>query len=170
MADFEIIIEKEKEKDLGGRPRVHDRQQIAKELIEWALLDTSTNLNGFCATRIPMISPCKITQWADEDNEDGKQFRKAYECAKACIGMRRELMLSNGSLHSKAYDLNYKVYDHFAKKEWKESIKFESDIKKDDDQNLKLTQVEQFNNAIAQFKSALLSDRNIDDNNISNDK
>ena len=107
-----------------GRPRIHDRDEIATQLIEWAQLPDSINLNGFCCSREPPMPPSKITQWAKEcDN-----FRQAYESAKAFIGQRREIMLSQELLHVKAYDLNATTYDHFMKEERKETLKYSAEV------------------------------------------
>ena len=146
---------------------MHDRHAIMLQLIEWALLDTSTNLNGFCATRIPMIAPSKISEWAYQDDD----FREAYECAKAAVGMRRELLLSEGKLHTKAYDLNAKVYDHFAKKEWQESVKFESQVAKEKEEETEHKQLmnSKFDQVLSQLNS-LSETRNQDDNQTSNVK
>lgn len=110
------------EKGVAGRPREHDRDKIADELVEWAQLDSSTNLNGFCATRF--LAPSKITLWAKECD----RFRQAYEIAKTAVGLRREQKLSDGTLHVKAYDLNAAVYDYFLKEERREQAKFESTL------------------------------------------
>lgn len=114
----------DKPKHPGGRPREHDRDAIALDLIEWSKLDTSTNLNGFCASR--GLAPSKITDWAREC----EKFRGAYEEAKAALGQRRETMLALGTLHTKAYDLNAAVYDHFLKDERRSEMAYESDLRK----------------------------------------
>ena len=98
---------------LAGRPKEHDREKLAKELIEWALLPDSINLNGFCCTRKPPIAPSKITLFRNES----PIFREAYETAKAFLADRREKMLNNETLHVKAYDLNATTYDYFLKEE-----------------------------------------------------
>ena len=105
-----------------GRPREYDRDKLADSLVEWAQLDTSINLNGFCAQHL--LPPSKITIWANEC----ENFRKAYEIAKTLVGLRREQKLSDGTLHVKAYDLNAAVYDYFLKEERREQAKFESTL------------------------------------------
>jgi len=115
--------------NLGGRPRMHDRNQIAKDLIEWAKLDDSINLNAFCCSREPFINPRKISEWAKEDD----WFKEAYETAKAFIGARRERKLNTNQLHVKAYDLNATVYDHFLKEEKRQQAEFESNLKKQEE-------------------------------------
>lgn len=111
--------------DKGGRPRIHDREQIAKELIEWAEDSESINLNKFCCTRKPPLAPSMITNWAREcDN-----FQRAYETAKAFLGARREEMLTENKLHVKAYDLNANTYDYFLKEERRAEKEFEASLK-----------------------------------------
>jgi len=150
-----------------GRPRLHDREQIAEDLVAWAQLSTSINMNGFCATRDPPLAPSFVTNWAREDSD----FRAAYDSAKAILGMRREQRLSDGSLHLKAYDLNAKVYDHFLKEEWKESIKFESQVAKEKEEETEHKQLmnSKFDQVLSQLNS-LSETRNQDDNQTSNVK
>jgi hypothetical protein len=117
------MLEK-KQKNPGGRPREHNREQIAIELIEWAKQPDSINLNKFCCTREPPMVPSQISIWASEC----KEFLKAYESAKAFIGARREEKLSRNELHTKAYDLNACTYDFFLKEEKRKQAQFESNI------------------------------------------
>lgn len=154
------------EKKPSGRPREHDRESIVLELIEWAKLPDSINLNGFCCTREPPLSPSFITRWAKEC----AIFRQAYEAAKAFIGIRREIMLSNQTLHVKAYDLNAKVYDHFLKEERQEEMIFESKINSEKAEVSK-DLVDQFSAIMLQVASlqAKHRDRKISDSNINPD-
>lgn len=109
-----------------ARPREHDRDKIASDLIEWAKLDDSINLNKFCA--LNELTPSKITDWARECNK----FRGAYELAKTFIGYRREEKLTKNELHVKCYDLNASTYDYFLKQEKREQAEFESNLKKEE--------------------------------------
>lgn len=110
-----------------GRPRKHDRDQIALDMIDWARKPDSINLCKFCAYYEPIISPSKISIWAAEcDN-----FRKAYEAAKLFLGFRREEMLNKDQLHVKAYDLNATVYDYFMDEKREKTARFESSLGKD---------------------------------------
>jgi len=111
----------------GGRPREHDREQIAKDLIEWAKLQESINFNKFCCTREPPIPASKLLIWAKECDE----FRCAYETAKAFLASRREEWLSKDQLHVKAYDLNATVYDLIAKDEKMSMATFDSSLRKE---------------------------------------
>lgn len=125
---------KDTEKKNGvGRPREHNREQIAIDMIVWASLDTSVNLNGFCCSYKPPIDPTKITQWAHEETEDGLQFRKAYNATKSFLAERRETNLNKGKLHVKAYDLNAKVYDHFLRQEYRDDIAYQIMLKAKED-------------------------------------
>jgi len=110
-----------------GRPRVHDREKIGLDLIEWARKEDSINLNKFCAYYEPIIPPSKLSQWALQDSE----FRQAYESAKTFLGFRREEWLNQEHLHVKAYDLNATVYDYFLKEEKLEMAKIQSALNKE---------------------------------------
>lgn len=109
----------------AGRPRVHDRLQIAADLVEWAQQDTSINLCAFCADHKPPLPPSKITQWSKEC----ELFRQAYEITVACLGARRERRLAEGTLHVKAYDLNASTYDYFLRLERRNIAEFEHSLK-----------------------------------------
>ena len=113
----------------AGRPREHDRNQIALDLVEWAKLPDSINFNKFCATRDPPIPASKLLLWSKQDDE----FRTAYETAKAFLGYRREEWLSKNQLHVKAYDLNANVYDLIAKDEKISNSQFESSLRKSEE-------------------------------------
>lgn len=112
-----------------GRPREHDREQIALDLIEWAKLESSINFNKFCCTREPPIPASKLLLWAKENDD----FRTAYETAKAFLGCRREEWLSKEMLHVKAYDLNATVYDLIAKDEKMSMCQYDASLRKDVD-------------------------------------
>ena len=123
---------KSKEKKISapmGRPREHDRDQIALDLIVWAKLDSSINFNKFCCTREPPIPASKLLLWAKESDD----FRVAYETAKAFLGCRREEWLSKEMLHVKAYDLNATVYDLIARDEKMTMSQFAANLAKEVD-------------------------------------
>src|SRR5277367_4267778 len=109
--------------NVGGRPRTWDREKIADELVAWAMLDDSINLNAFCA--IKLMPPSKISEFANED----KRFHEAYEIAKSYIAIHRENRLTDGTLHVKAYDLNARVYDYFLKQDHKEMLRLQAELK-----------------------------------------
>lgn len=132
----------------GGRPREHDRDAIAQELIEWAKLPDSLNLCGFCCTRESPLAPSKITEWAREC----PKFRLAYEQAKMFIANRREMKLSKGELHVKAYDLNAATYDYFLKEEKRAQLEFENSLKVEEQKAYTEEEEEKANSLISEMK------------------
>lgn len=126
-----------------GRPREHDRDQMAEDLIEWAKLDDSINLNAFCAMK--EIPPSNITIWANQCNE----FRKAYELAKTYLGVRRELKLTKNELHVKAYDLNAATYDYFLKQEKRDQALYDSELRKSEESSKQVSHTILVNNDLA---------------------
>jgi len=139
-----------------ARPREHDREKIAEDLIDWAKKEDSINLNKFCCTREPPIAPSKISIWASECDK----FRKAYEQSKAYIGARREEMLTKGTLHVKAYDLNANTYDYFLKQERREQAKFDSDLSKEVAKQISKEDMSRFEQFIQSFQALQSSDLN----------
>jgi hypothetical protein len=120
---------KKKETLPPWRPREHDRDQIASELIEWAKQEDSINLCGFCVTREHPIAPSKISLWAKEC----ENFRQALEIARAYLGSRRERLLNSEMLHVKGYDLNATTYDPFLKEEKMFISQYETNLRKEED-------------------------------------
>jgi hypothetical protein len=114
---------------MAGRSREHDRDKIAKDLIEWAKKPDSINLNKFCCSYKPPFSPRKISEWGKEDDE----FRESVEIAKAFLAARREEWLNGEMLHIKGYDLNAPVYDYFIKQEKREQAEFDSALRTKED-------------------------------------
>ena len=110
-----------------GRPRVHNREQIALDLIEWAKKDDSINFNKFCALYHTPFPATKLLDWSKEDDD----FRVAYDTAKAFLGFRREEKLNSEDLHVKAFELNACVYDLIAKAEKQDQAKYEAALKKE---------------------------------------
>ncbi len=114
---------------VSGRLREYDRDQIAKDLIEWAKKPDSINLNKFCCSYPTPFSPKKISAWSFED----EFFRESVEIAKAFLGARREEWLNQEILHVKGYDLNASTYDYFLKEEKRIQAEFESSLRKDEE-------------------------------------
>ncbi len=95
---------------MGTDTKRNDREEVAKQLLEWAKKDSSINLCEFCVEFCkPMIQPSLLYKWGCED----PVFRKTYELAKSFIAYRRERKLNTEELHVKAYDLNARAYDFF---------------------------------------------------------
>ncbi len=107
-----------------GRP-ARDVETLSKELLEWCQLEDSINLNAFCVSRKPMISPQRLSEYAN----DNTCFSEAMMIAKSAVASRREAKLNEGKLHTKAYDLNAAVYDYYIKKEKREQLEHEVDYK-----------------------------------------
>lgn len=114
-------------KNKNGRPREHDRDKIAQEMIEWARLPASSNLNAFCVSLEPPIDPSKISNWAKEDDN----FRQAYRITKSYLAKNREEMLSDGILHQAAYNRNARVYDFFENEKWEDETLFAHRLKEE---------------------------------------
>jgi len=111
---------------VAGRPRTHNREQIAKDIIEWARKPDSINLCKFCAYYDPPIHPSKLANWAKEC----EKFRQSYDIAKLFLGSRREEWLNQDLLHVKAYDLNATNYDYFLKEEKRSQQEYENTLAK----------------------------------------
>ena len=129
-----------------GRPRIHDRDQIAKDMVAWSLLPDSINLNKFCGMK--GIAPSKITEWAREE----ENFRLAYEEAKSNLGFRREEWLNEDKLHVKAYDLNAANYDHFLKDDRRQQAEFESRLKAQENIMATPEEIDRHNAVMTQLK------------------
>jgi hypothetical protein len=141
------------ERNKGGRPREHDREQIMIDLIEWARKPDSINLCKFCCTREPPLNPRKLSEWSKECNK----FRETYETAKAFLGARREEWLNQEHLHVKAYDLNATTYDIFLKEEKQDQQKYESLLKADEAKSVDASfsdKFDKFNKAIDQARES----------------
>jgi hypothetical protein len=145
-----------------ARPREHDRDQIADELIKWAEKDDSINLNKFCA--INALPPSKLSQWAKEEDA----FRQSYELAKAHLAARREQWLGFGALHVKAYDICAPAYDYFLKEEKRAQAEYESELKSRTEISVTDEIKEMFSATMNQL-SSLQSERRIADKSNSSD-
>ena len=150
----------------AGRPREHDRQKIAHDLIEWAKKDDSLNVNKFCALYDPPFPTSKLSHWSKEEEE----FRQSYEICKAHLAYRREEKLNSGELHVKAYDLSAAAYDYIIKEERQNHAEFEvalaSDTSKKVDENI----LENFTKTMAQLDKLQSCALKIEDNNISSEQ
>ncbi len=138
-----------------GSPRVYDRSEIARQLLEWSLKETSLNLCGFCGEK--EIDPNVILRWTKDLNDD--EFGRAYRLVKARLGERREQRLGEGKLHTKAYDLNAKTYDYFLKVEHYEQLDYEAKLKAAEAITVTDQQLEGYakvTNAISKYHSAEL--------------
>ncbi len=112
------------------RPKEWDRDHLFETMLEWSHKPDAVTLLGFCD--IYEISPQKLSEFAKEKPE----YHEAFSLVKARVGRRREICLSKGVLHTKAYDVNAKVYDHFAKEEYREDLAYQASLKTDQDQSI----------------------------------
>lgn len=157
-----------------GRPREWDREKLKWQLMHWAELPNSLNMNAFCVQPDVMISPGKLLKFVGEDED----FREVYDTVKSYIGARREEANSSKELSDAAYNKQLHVYDKFYKvanrKEKmydhelaKDFKRFEKDLDKETEQQDALGIKESFDKVMAQLSA--LSKRNIEDSNISNE-
>ena len=119
------VVDTLKPKRAVGHPVVHNKSLIARKLVEWAQLDTSINLNGFCISLDPPLAPQNLTAFAHVN----KELQEALSIAKAFVSCRRENKLSSGLLHTRAYELNSAVYDFFLKQHRREQAEFDAQLK-----------------------------------------
>lgn len=131
-----------------GRPREHDRDKVAADMIEWSKREDSYHLAKFCATYDPIFPSSKITVWSNES----ESFRQAYESAKDNIAHRREQMLCEGRLHVKAYDLNASTYDYFLRDDRRKQAEFEHALKLQQEQQVAESVVDAYTKTMTQLK------------------
>lgn len=111
-----------------GRPKTWDREDICRQLLEWASLPSSLNLNAFCVSCEPPIPPSQLIRLSKENDD----FCQSYELAKSWIAARREEANSEKMLSDAAYNKNARNYDYFLKHDWKEEEIFKSSLKKEE--------------------------------------
>lgn len=149
----------------GGRPPFEGKDQLFKDLIEWAKKPDSINLCKFCCTREPPLAPSLLIKWSKEKEE----FGEAYEAAKTFIGARREELLTANKLHVKAYDVNANTYDRFLKEERREEKEYEAQLAKQKEQQHPAEVTQAFEKVVEQI-SQLQSNSKTAEININNDK
>lgn len=106
----------------AGRPREHDREQLALDLIEWSTLETSLNFCAFCALK--RIAPPKLADFARVDED----FREAYDIAKCMIGARRDALVNSKLMAECNYNRNSHVYDYFMRQEHRDDLEFRAKL------------------------------------------
>ncbi len=109
--------------------------------------DDSTNLCGFCADM--MLDPGKIFLWSKEDED----FRHCVNIAKMHIARRREHMVNQRLLYSKAYEMNAPGYDLFLKEEKRLEAEFESRLKQQEQSPVKEEDKQRFDAIMGQLSS-----------------
>lgn len=133
-----------------ARPRTHDREKIMIDMLEWAMKDTSLNVNQFCAWFCnPPIGPQKLSEWSKEDD----WFRESYDAVKAFVAYRRECALKTGELHVKAYDLCAPAYDYIIREMQHAFESFKSKLKQEEQSPVKEEDKHRFDAIMNQLSS-----------------
>ncbi len=114
-----------------GRPQEWDREYIMQEMLAWAKLPDSLNINAFCTSLDPEIDPDYLLRLSKETED----FRRVYRIVKAYLATRREEANSEKMLSDKAFSSGLRNYDLFLKEDWKEEKTFESSLRKDEEGN-----------------------------------
>lgn len=121
------------EKHAGGRPPVHNLDQLAEELLYWSTDPSALNLIGF--TRSRRISVTKLPEWA----KNHAKFGEALALAKEAIASNRfEAACANEmpqAFYSRCegmYDPLYHKYDR-QEKEFESSLRTKENDKKSGD-------------------------------------
>jgi len=108
------------------RPREYNREEVMTIMIEWCKVDGNDSLLQFSADT--GILPSSIFTWCDEE----PSFQKVYEQAKMILAAKREKRMDRGKMAQCVYNKTHHVYDTYAKKEDRDRLKFESDLKKEE--------------------------------------
>lgn len=120
----------------GGRPREFDPEYLMQELIIWARLPDSLNINAFCHSVRPEIDPLYLKQLVNKDEE----FSRVYRIVKTYLATRREEAVSEKVLHDTAYSRNLHHYDQFLYDHSQDDDRIKSDLRKTEEGN-KPTQI-----------------------------
>lgn len=141
-----------------GRPREHDRDKIAKELLEWSTNPTAFNLIQF--TRPRMLSVTKLPDWADED----ANFREALKLAKESIAMNRFEAAVEGVLPFSEVHRNEYNYDPLHKAHARDEKEFDLQLelrKLDHAHKLKVNENKELGNQAATLYSEAIKAKSI---------
>jgi hypothetical protein len=133
-----------------GRPRTFDRNKILADLLEWAKKPTSLNINEFCAWHVdPPIGPRKLSEWSKVD----ANFAESYDACKAFLAHRREVALTTGELHVKAYDICAPAYDYIIYEQQLNYEVFKSKLKQAEQFQVKEEDNKRFDAIMSQLSS-----------------
>jgi hypothetical protein len=108
-----------------GRPREHDREDVARQMIEWAKREDSLTLTGFSAKT--MISSTIIRNWRSLD----PNFRALTDIIYDIIAERRERKYNAGEIKDRSYSIHSRVYDGYLDEKLLEVYGKETKIKSD---------------------------------------
>ncbi|HET6457266.1 MAG TPA: hypothetical protein VFG24_00100 [Nitrosopumilaceae archaeon] len=151
---------------VAGAPRKHDREQIARDFIEWATDNPQ-------ALSVPMFAAPRglhsemMMNWAREDDE----FRRSYYIGKELIGINRlkATMVNkeneSNRLERGIYCQTLGNYDLDVREYQREEKRFEASLKNDDSQSVSKEHIESMEAILSLMKSRQSSARNIDDSN-----
>ena len=109
----------------GGRPREYDPEYLMQEILIWARLPNSLNINAFCSSVRPEIDPEYLKELVRKD----KEFSRVYRIVKSYLATRREEAVTEKVLSETAFNRNLHHYDKFLYDDWKEEKTFESELK-----------------------------------------
>lgn len=119
----------------AGRPQEWDIDFLTNELLIWARLPNSLNINGFCISLVPEIDPEYFRALVRKH----AKLSQAFRIAKAHLAIRREEANSEKLLSDKAFMINAKHYDiflrDFDKEEDQEMLVFQSKLKKEENES-----------------------------------
>lgn len=104
-------------------PASRNLKKLADDLWGWSQRPDSINLCGFCFEYD--VDPSKLSFYSKRN----EYFEKKLNLAKCVLAARREKMLCEGTLHSKAYDNKAGFYDYFIKEYRREDLEFEVSVK-----------------------------------------
>ena len=153
----------------AGRPQEWDVDYLNQEILIWARLPNSLNINAFCHSIDPEIDPDYLLQLVKKHPE----FSRTYRIVKTYLAARREEANSEKMLGEKAYVANLKHYDvflkEFEKEETKEMMTFEVDLKKGMEETTDKKEMISKFDAVSNQLDSLISQRKIQLNNVSND-
>jgi len=108
-----------------GRPKEWDTDFLKREMLTWAKLPNSLNINAFCCSLDPEIDPEYLRQLVNKDPD----FSRVYRIVKAYLCTRREQANSEKLLSDAAFKSALRHYDLFLKEDWKDEETFKSGLK-----------------------------------------
>lgn len=149
----------------GGRPPEWDTDFLKREIILWARLPNSLNINAFCCSLDPEIDPDYLLYLIKKDPE----FSRIHRIVKTYLSARREEANSEKLLSDAAFKSALRHYDLFLKEDWKEEETFKANLSKEIETDVSKQKESDFKDFINQMQS-LSSKAKIEDSKISNDK
>lgn len=111
-----------------GRPQVWDREKIKSDMLYWAELPDSLNINAFCYSFEPKIPPSQLCRMVSSDED----LCQVYEIVKAYLAVRREEANSEKLLSDKCHAISITVYDYFVKEDKMNMLRFEKELNTQD--------------------------------------